>query len=105
MADASRTLADAPVGLRATRMALAGDELVVFSFPADQAALEALLGRLTSAERSVALRMLDGLSNREIAVARGTSARTVTKQVENVFRKVGVRSRAELAAKLVQPSR
>jgi DNA-binding CsgD family transcriptional regulator len=56
-------------------------------------------GDLTSAEREVALLALAGKSNNEIAEARHCSVRTVANQLQSVFRKLGIRSRAELAAK------
>ena len=100
MSDVVHTLPIVPLGLRATRMTVGDGELVVFSFPADQGVLETLFGRLTPAEQAIALSILDGLSNREIAELRGTSQRTVAKQVEAVFRKLDVGSRGELAARL-----
>jgi DNA-binding NarL/FixJ family response regulator len=42
--------------------------------------------------------MLEGRSNAEIARDRGTCARTVANQIASMFRKLGVQSRAELAA-------
>ncbi|HRI07636.1 MAG TPA: helix-turn-helix transcriptional regulator [Nannocystaceae bacterium] len=41
-----------------------------------------------------------GASNEEIARRRGTSPRTVEKQVASCLRRLGVRSRAELIARL-----
>ena len=43
--------------------------------------------------------VLAGLANAAIARRRGTSARTVANQVASIFRKLGVQSRAELAAR------
>jgi DNA-binding NarL/FixJ family response regulator len=43
----------------------------------------------------VALALLEGRSNSEIATARRTSVRTVANQVGSVLRKLGARSRAE----------
>ncbi len=53
---------------------------------------------LTEAERRVAEQVLRGLSNHRIAQRRGVSQRTVANQVASLFRKLGVSSRAELAA-------
>jgi len=53
---------------------------------------------LTAAERDVRALILRGLANAEIARARGTSVRTVANQVAALMRKLGVGSRAELAA-------
>lgn len=55
---------------------------------------------LTAAEREVAALVLDGHDNAGIAKARGTSLRTTANQVASIFRKLGVSSRAELAAKI-----
>lgn len=62
--------------------------------------MEAKVSRneLSGAEEDVLERLLDGATYNEIADARRTSLGTVRKQVESVYRKVGVRSRAELAA-------
>ena len=69
--------------------------VVVFTFPIahDEP-------HLTEAERAVALHLMAGASNAEIAAARGCAVRTVCNQVQSLFKKLGVRSRAELAAKL-----
>jgi DNA-binding NarL/FixJ family response regulator len=55
---------------------------------------------LTPAERSVALLVIDGLSNRAIAARRGTTPRTVGNQLASIYNKLGVGSRIELAARL-----
>ena len=56
---------------------------------------------LSKAERGVVELILDGCSNAAIAARRGVSSPTVAKQVSAVFAKLGVRSRAELVARLV----
>ena len=53
---------------------------------------------LTAAERAVALDAVAGHSNKEIAARRGSRVRTVANQLAAVYRKLGVSSRAELAA-------
>jgi DNA-binding NarL/FixJ family response regulator len=58
---------------------------------------------LTPAERQVVLAVLAGFSNADIAQARGSSPRTVANQLAAIFRKLGVRSRAELAARALSP--
>jgi DNA-binding NarL/FixJ family response regulator len=58
------------------------------------------LARLTPAERAVAKGLLAGLSDKEIARARVCSRRTVSKHTSAIYRKLGVSSRLELAAKL-----
>jgi DNA-binding NarL/FixJ family response regulator len=55
---------------------------------------------LTPAERAVALALLRGLSDRNIAQARNSSRHTVSKHVTAIYRKLGVSSRVELAYKL-----
>jgi DNA-binding CsgD family transcriptional regulator len=83
-----------PVDLRAARFVVAGEEMAVFSYrlqPSD------LPKSLTAAEREVALAIIAGRSNAEIAVHRGRSPRTVANQVASLFVKLGLRSRNELA--------
>lgn len=53
---------------------------------------------LTDAERDIAARILRGESNRDIAERRGTSVRTVANQIAGLYHKLGIASRAELAA-------
>lgn len=55
---------------------------------------------LTSSEREVVQLVAQGLSNEEIAAARGRSARTIANQLAAVYRKLGVFSRTELLARL-----
>jgi DNA-binding NarL/FixJ family response regulator len=86
-----------PFGLRASRVNIEGEELAVFSFPLPPPALP---NSLSDAEHDVAIAVLEGLSNAEIAAARGTSTRTVANQVASLLRKLGVRSRTEAAAAL-----
>ncbi len=73
-----------------------GQTVAIISFDVGE---EDKTGDLTSAEREVALLALAGKSNNEIAEARHCSVRTVANQLQSVFRKLGIRSRAELAAK------
>lgn len=53
---------------------------------------------LSPAEREVGLLLLKGLSHREIAQVRSTSETTIRQQALAVYRKSGLRSRAELSA-------
>jgi len=53
--------------------------------------------RLSSAEHHVAWLVCDGLSNREIAVERGTAERTVANQIASIFHKLGVCRRFDVA--------
>lgn len=74
-----------------------GETLVVISLPIEAGAK---LDALTPAERAVALAVLRGLSNEEVARERGCRARTVAAQLASIYKKLGVVSRAELAALL-----
>ncbi len=51
---------------------------------------------LTEAEQDIALRVFQGETTPQIARSRGVSPRTVGNQLESIFRKLGVASRAEL---------
>ena len=53
---------------------------------------------LTPAEREVGLLLLKGLSHREAAEARQTSETTIRQQALAVYRKAGLKNRAELSA-------
>jgi non-specific serine/threonine protein kinase len=53
---------------------------------------------LTSREREVAVLISRGLSNREIARALIVTPRTVDTHVVNIFTKLGLHSRAQVAA-------
>jgi DNA-binding CsgD family transcriptional regulator len=55
---------------------------------------------LTASEQRVAVAAAGGLRNREIAAACFVSVRTVETQLSAVYRKLGVRSRVQLAARL-----
>jgi DNA-binding CsgD family transcriptional regulator len=61
---------------------------------------EKRLDALTAAEREVALALLRGATNRAIAAERGTALQTVANQIAALYAKLGVHSRAELAAAL-----
>lgn len=83
-----------PSGLRLSRLAVGTAEVVVLSYPV---AAQAELSRLTTAESEIVSLLVRGCSNAEIAAHRGTTVRTVSKQVDSVYKKLGVHSRAELA--------
>jgi DNA-binding NarL/FixJ family response regulator len=90
-----------PPGLRAHSIVVDGEQLVIFSYPADDMIGASPGGaKLTPAEVAVARLLLAGHSNAQIACLRGVTASTVAKQIEKVFRHHGVHSRAELAALL-----
>src|SRR5205085_12253058 len=54
---------------------------------------------LTAAERRVATLVVEGRTNREIAVALFLGERTVASHLTHIYAKLGVRSRTELAQK------
>lgn len=60
------------------------------------------LASLTSAEQHVVRALLEGKTSQEIAASLGKSKHTVTHQIGSVFRRLGVRSRAELGVALKQ---
>jgi DNA-binding NarL/FixJ family response regulator len=77
------------------------DQYLVLSFPrafGDDAGADASPERLTRAERAVAAAAARGASNEDIARERRTSTRTVANQLASIYRKLGIASRAELAA-------
>jgi DNA-binding CsgD family transcriptional regulator len=73
----------------------AGKSFVVLSFDAPGPREDAVL---TPAEREVATLVLDGLTSQAIAARRGTAVRTVANQLASIYQKLGIGSRAELAA-------
>lgn len=83
--------------LQLLELQLGDHELVVLSV--DDGPQQPVEG-LTEAERAVALDAVAGSSNKEIAERRGSKVRTVANQLAAVYRKLGVASRAELAARL-----
>lgn len=62
----------------------------------------AAVATLTPTEQELVDHVLGGRSDREIATARGTSARTVANQLRTLFAKLGVTSRSELAARAIR---
>jgi DNA-binding CsgD family transcriptional regulator len=71
---------------------------VVFSFPV---CLPGPPLELSAAERAVVTAALAGKTNGEIGRERRTSARTIANQLASAYRKIGVQSRGELAARLL----
>jgi DNA-binding CsgD family transcriptional regulator len=59
---------------------------------------------LTATERRVADLIASGATNREAAAALFVSVRTIETHVASIYRKLGVRTRAELARRLAAPS-
>jgi DNA-binding NarL/FixJ family response regulator len=93
----------APDGLRSTRVEVEGREIVVLSHPLPslaEATPDALEG-LSGAEGAVAALLLAGCSYSEIAATRGTSLGTVKKQIQAIYRKLGIGTRSELAARFL----
>ncbi|MFO7563384.1 MAG: helix-turn-helix transcriptional regulator [Enhygromyxa sp.] len=60
---------------------------------------------LSESEQEVARALIAGHSNAEIARARGTSSKTVSNQLYAMYRKLGVGTREELVALLVDEER
>jgi DNA-binding NarL/FixJ family response regulator len=91
-----RSSAESAIGdVRIVRMRIGGSEVVVVRAPV---ADRHHLSDLTEAEQNVLERLLAGETNAQIAAARGTTTGTVCNQVASVFKKIGARSRSELAA-------
>ena len=76
---------------------IAGERLLVGAYPLVD---ERRVANLTVAERDVVVHLIAGSTNRDIARRRGSSERTIANQLQSIFRKLGARSRGELAARL-----
>jgi len=87
----------APPGATATTVRLGDDEYLIVSMPAPTWDVP---NTLTDAERAVVEAVLRGLTNDEVARARGTSVNTIANQLTSIFTKLGVTSRIELAHRL-----
>ena len=61
--------------------------------------------QLTPQQLHVAMLVVDGATNREAAAALFVSPRTIDTHVNHVFRKLGLRSRVELAREIQRSSR
>jgi DNA-binding NarL/FixJ family response regulator len=86
-----------PAELRAQRVVIDGEELLILSHAlAGSGSTGDPFAALAPAQREVATLVLEGHSNARIAALRGTSERTVAKQLDTIYRRLGVRSRAEL---------
>jgi DNA-binding CsgD family transcriptional regulator len=59
-------------------------------------------GELTPAEHRVAALVAEGKTNREVAAALYLSERTIEGHLSHLYAKLGVRSRAELAARMAR---
>ena len=89
----------APGGLRQRliELELAGEPLAIGAIPLLEAEI---LARLTESERDVAVLLVQGSTNAEVARRRETTERTVANQVQSIYRKLGINSRAELGSTL-----
>ena len=65
---------------------------------------DAVASELTSAEYRVALAVANGATNREAAATLFLSVKTVDFHLQNIYRKLGLRSRTELAVRLRVPA-
>lgn len=92
----------APAGLAASTFEVGADEYCLFELDFDQIATPS---ELTRAEREVTGLVLEGLTNEQIAKARGTAPSTVANQLQAIFEKLGVNGRLELVAHCVERSR
>ena len=88
--------------LAVSRMDAIGEGYVLVSWSMSRPANWHLL---TGAELEVGAALFEGASNQQIAAGRGSSVRTVANQVASIFRKLGVRSRGELAAAATRGAR
>jgi DNA-binding NarL/FixJ family response regulator len=91
------SLLTVPSDARVARVTVGGESLAVLS---ERRAANVLGVILTPAEHAVALAVANGASNAEVARQRGTSIHTVVNQLQQIYQKLGVRSRVELDAKL-----
>jgi DNA-binding NarL/FixJ family response regulator len=86
-------------GVDCFEVVVGGEALMVTSMPVEP---RDGLGTLTAIERAVARDAIAGLSNAAIAKKRRRAVRTIANQLASVYRKLGVGSRAELAAHLIR---
>lgn len=82
---------------RISSVDLDGEELIVLSWPV---VARPELSSMTDAEQEILGMLLERRTQRDMASARGTSARTVANQVASIYRKLGVSGRVELLARL-----
>jgi len=82
-------------GLRVSCVHLEGQEVFAFSVPLCEIRYPE---GATGAEREVIDLLLDGNTPQAIAQLRGSSVRTVTTQLAEIYRKAGVGSSRQLAA-------
>jgi len=92
----------APAELAARSFEVDGERYAILSFPLPEVELPT---ELSAAEREVVQRVLEGLSNADIARQRGTSLNTVANQLRSVFSKLDVKSRFELTERCARKPR
>jgi DNA-binding CsgD family transcriptional regulator len=74
---------------------VAGEQLLVVGYPLKRPASFAVL---TAAELEVTEGVIQGLTPRQLSRQRGVSERTVSNQLANIYKKLGVSSKHELLA-------
>lgn len=82
-------------------LTLAGHRAVAAAFSRTAPGVDSPFDCLTSAERQVAERVADGLTSRSIAEGLFVSPRTVDAHLAHIYRKLGISTRARLAAMVV----
>ena len=89
----------APEGVRArlARLDVGSDTLLVGDYGGVD---RKNLSSLTPAEQAIALMLLQGATNHEIAKRRGSSYNTIANQIASIYDKLSVKNRAELASRL-----
>lgn len=101
--DAAATLLDDPSILLPPppelRAVYTERDFIVFSVPREELVPHP---QLTKAENAILKLLVQGMSNADSARERGRAVRTVTRQVLNIFRKLGVHSRAEATLLSIQ---
>ena len=75
---------------------------VLLGEPITERSQEGLADLLTPGELRVALAVARGATNREVAAELFVSAKTVDYHLQNVYRKLGLRSRTELSVRVAQ---
>jgi DNA-binding CsgD family transcriptional regulator len=87
--------------LGATALARRAAELLIAAGGRPRRATRHGTRSLTAAERRTARLAMEGMTNREIAETLILSEKTIGSQLTSAFRKLGIRSRAQLADALV----
>lgn len=85
-------------GVETLRVEIAGEQYLLIGIPQEERRPD---WAVTPAERVLIEGILAGRSNRELADQRGTALRTIANQLQTLYRKLGVTSRAELRALLM----